>query len=250
MKRIKKVLSCLLVMALLLGTVTAKVAASESSVALLPTDEFLIHTGMPLDEIASMDPDIKEYIVQNLKQNAELEELEYVETTDIPVPTTLSVQVLSGISFSASAWKSGNIIYIYPTYEYTTPKKQAGKDSFAFELGASMRPYEFGGQVWTKLEPGNDWSKYGDMVANQQKLTGAEYSGTQLGNSPFSIYVKGAAYCHANVGTGTDKRIAMTYMNNPNKVNYSISFSVYGFGITFYSNDVIYTASKISTLSF
>lgn len=248
MKKIRNPLSLLLVVVIILGICTANASASESNVLNLPSDAFLAYTGMPTSEIANMDPDIKEYIVQNLKQNARIDGLEYVD--NIEEPQTRSAQSLTGISFSASAWKSGNTIHIYPTYEFTTPKKAAGSDSFAFQLSEAMRPYEFGGQVWTKLESWQDWSKYGSMVANNQSLSGAEYSGTQLGNSPFAFYAKGAAYCHADVGSGTDKRIAMTYMNNPNKGGYSINFAVKGVGVSYSSGNTIYVGSKIVKLSY
>lgn len=242
---VKKILSLVLAMVMIFAVAAPAFAAPTQSV-----DEFLAETGMPLEEICNLDSDIKDFIIQDLQKSADLNELEYVETVEVPMPMPMNNEVLTGISFTVSSWKSGNTIYIYPTYEYTTPKKQKAKDGFAFQLGDAMRPYEFGGQTWTKLNASDSYSVYKNMVANNQQLNGAEYTGSQLGNSPFDIYVKGCAYCHATVGSGSDKRICMSYMNNPNGKSYSVSYSAGGFGVSFSSEGTIYTASKILTLSY
>ncbi len=40
--------------------------------------------------------------------------------------------------------------------------------------------------------------------------------------------IKGCAYCHADIGEGTDKQIVMAYLYNPYCANYSVSFSYKG----------------------
>lgn len=78
----------------------------------------------------------------------------------------------------------------------------------------------------------------------------AEYSATQLGSPDWPMKMKGCAYCHALVGTGSDKRIIMSYMHNPDANSYSISFSVGGLGITYSSSGTIYTNANTVILSY
>lgn len=57
----------------------------------------------------------------------------------------------------------------------------------------------------------NDWEVSGNLVANNQQLNGASYSGSQLGTSNSAMKFMGTTYCHATVGTGDDNRILMGY---------------------------------------
>lgn len=43
-----------------------------------------------------------------------------------------------------------------------------------------MRPYEYGGKLWYKDNTMNDWKVGGTLTANNQQLSGAEFSGSQL----------------------------------------------------------------------
>lgn len=95
-----------------------------------------------------------------------------------------------------------------------------------------------------------DWETVGNMTANNQNLSGAEYSGSQLGSPNYAMKFKGCATCHANVGGGTDTRIVMTYMHNPNNSNYSISFSKDGVGITYRAESTIYTNAATVVLDY
>ena len=100
-------------------------------------------------------------------------------------------KILTGIEFYASAFKNGSTIYVYPTYEFTEDKKPCGNDSFSFLLGEAIRPYEFGGTLWYKDSTMSDWAVSGNLVANNQQLNGASYSGSQLGTSKFCNEIYG-----------------------------------------------------------
>ncbi len=204
-------------------------------------DEFLLRTGMPMSEINQLDPDIKVFMVNDMRNSANESKLSYVpmDTTSMISPRVN--QVFKDITFTATAFKSGSTIYIYPTYEFTADKKPKSNDSFAFQLGDAMVPYEYGGQLWYKDYTMSNWEVGGSMTANTQSSNGAEYSGTQLGSPDLSMKIKGCAFCHADVGSGSDKRIIMSYMYNPNRGNYSISFSAYGLGISYSSSSTVYT---------
>lgn len=219
-------------------------------------DEILRASGMPQDEIDALDNDIKKFIVNDLKNNANLSDLKYIDISDSLSPSVskeirpLVNQVFYDIKFYVSAFKSGDVIYIYPTYEFTEDHQPKGKDSFSFQLGDAMRPYEYGGQIWYKDYTMSDWALGGSLVANNQGFNGAEYSGAQLGSPDWPMKMKGCAYCHAQVGTGSDKRIIMCYMHNPKGEPYSISFSVRGLGITYNSSATIYTNASTFVLSY
>ena len=122
------------------------------------------------------------------------------------------------IEFYASAFQIGSTIYIYPTYEFAENKKPCGNDSFSFLLGEAIRPYEFGGTLWDKDNTMSDWAVSGNLIANNQQLNGASYSGSQLGTPRSAMKFMGTTYCHASVGTGNDNRIVMGYSYQPKKV--------------------------------
>ena len=212
-------------------------------------DAFLKQTGMPQEEISLLDKDVKQYMVNDMK-NAGNKEFEYVETEAGLMAMPKGGETLDNISFTASAFKSGSTIYIYPTYEFTNEKKPRGKDSFSFKVGDAIRPYEYGGQTWYKDYTMTNWASGGTMTANNPQLDGAEYSGTQLGSPDLAMKIKGCAYCHATAGAGTDKRIVMGYLYNPNRIGYSISFSYGGFGISYSPSGTAYSAGKLTTLSY
>ena len=153
-------------------------------------DAYLQETGMPENEIQKLDEHVKQFIVDDLKR----------------------------IEFYASAFKNGSAIYVYPTYGFTENKKPCGNDSFSFLLGEAIRPYEFGGTLWYKDNTMSDWAVSGNLIANNQQLNGASYSGSQLGTPRSAMKFMGTTYCHASVGTGNDNRIVMGYSYQPKEV--------------------------------
>ena len=88
-----------------------------------------------------------------------------------------------------------------------------------------------------------------NMVASTT-LYGAEYKGTQLGTPDLDIYIKGCAYIHARAGSGSDKRINMAYVHNPNKSNFSFSISAWGIGISYSPSNNIYDKTGLFTLDY
>ena len=96
----------------------------------------------------------------------------------------------------------------------------------------------------------NDWKVGGTLTANNQQLSGAEFSGSQLGTPDYAMKLKGVTYCHATAGNSSDKRIVMGYLYNPQKTGYSISFSYNGGGISYSPSGTAYTAYKTMNLSY
>lgn len=64
----------------------------------------------------------------------------------------------------------------------------------------------------------SDWEVSGNLIANNQQLNGASYSGSQLGTPRSAMKFMGTTYCHASVGTGDDNRILMGYSYQPKEV--------------------------------
>lgn len=221
---------------------------------------FFLSTGMSDQEINSMDEDILFFIYEDL-QNANInEDLHFCRSAETMTGIgnmanplePMAVQLLSGITFYASAFKSGNTIYIYPTYEFTTTKRPRGMDCFTIELANAFNPFSYGGKLWVRNNSSEVWTSesYYTLTPTQVSLNGAKYEGTQLGTPDYAILIKGCTTVHATVGSGTDKRIAMNYMYNPNRANYSISFSAGGFGISVSSSGTVYSSGSIVTLSY
>lgn len=215
------------------------------------SDEFLLNIGMNQEEIDRIDSDIREFIVKDLKQNIKSTDLEFIETKKVLLNEIESREVLTGIDFYVSSFKSGDIIYIYPTYEFTTPKRPRGADGFAVQLGEAMRGYEYGGKYWYKVNEGDSWISESNnyMIANTN-LYGAEYKGRQLGTPDFNIYIKGCAYIHATAGESSDKRINLAYVHNPDKNNFSFSISAGGIGISYTPSSNIYDKTALFTLDY
>lgn len=141
MKRTRiRILTCLVVLITVFSLSCPLLKASSE----IDNDNFLLESGMREEDISRLDENIKAYIVEDLQTNASVDELEYIEDIEFPTIAPNVNQVLYGISFYVSAWKSNSTVYIYPTYEFTTAKRPRGNDSFSFQLGDAMRPHTYG----------------------------------------------------------------------------------------------------------
>ena len=96
------------------------------------TNAYLLKTGMPQKEIEKLDDDVMQFIVDDLKSGGK--HFEYINSNIENQISILSSETLTGISFTASAFKNASTIYIYPTYEFTSNKQPRGKDSFSFQF--------------------------------------------------------------------------------------------------------------------
>jgi len=200
-------------------------------------DEVLVSAGTPIQVLNSMDSDIKEYIAECLSEEIERgDPIEYIPIYLGESAGNRSEQILTGISFSVAAYISNNVIHIFPTYEFTTPKKPVGADAFSYILGDAFQTFEYGGRTWYKVYASDPWTMDDAMVANQQGLNYACYSGNQLGTPSSNIYIKGCAYCKAYVGNGSDNRIVMQYLYNPGGGSWSLGISYRFLSISFSFN--------------
>ena len=219
----------------------------------LTSDEFLVQTGMSQEQIEELDPDIKEFIVEDLKKRVgnDVDELQNVEIKDEPMILPKGVDNLTGIRFGVTAFRENGNIHIYPEYEFTDKKNPKGEDSFSFQLGDAVQPYEFGGQLWVLDDRLSlNWMLGGSLTPTSVNLNGATYSGDKLGDLMYPMRLKGCLYCHAREGSGTDKGIAMNYVYNPNKFPYSISFSYKNIGISVQPPGTVYSAGDLMIMSY
>lgn len=215
----------------------------------LSADEYLLQTGMPQKEVLQLDDEFKQFIVNDMK-NAENQEFTYIKLDDEDMIMPRTNQVLENIEFDVYAYQSGTRIYIYPTYEFTAEVKPRGKDNFSFQVTDAMRVYEAGGQLWYMDFTSSKWELGGTLKPTIADSNGYQFSGNQLGTPDYSMKFKGCAYCHANVGDGDDKRIIMSYVYNPNRSALSVSFSVYGLGISYTSDKDVYSSAEVKVLTY
>ena len=143
MKKLKTCLAFFICCILSLNMVICNVKADNNVV--LSNKAYLLKTGMPQKEIEKLDDDVMQFIVDDLKSGGK--HFEYINSNIENQISILSSETLTGISFTASAFKNASTIYIYPTYEFTSNKQPRGKDSFSFQLGAAMRPYDYGTKI-------------------------------------------------------------------------------------------------------
>ena len=214
--------------------------------------DFLLQAGMPQEEIATLDSITKEFIVNNLREAGVTPfELEYIDLEVVPTIVQRVNQLLTGVTYTVFAFRSGNTVFIYPTYEFTTARRPRGQDSFAVSLGDALQPFNYGGQLWARdplISP--VWDPQWSLHANTQSFSGAAFSGSQLGTPSWPVQFRGNTFIHANIGSGSDRRIIMTYMYNPNRNNFSISFSAFGLGVSFNSSGNIWTSASTQVLNF
>lgn len=246
-KKARSLAALLLTLCLILGCCPS-VNAKESD--LTEDQKYLLDVGTPLEEVLSMDKDIMSYIANDLRQSGKT--IEYLEVEEQPQIVPYATENLTGITFYVSAYKAGdNEVRFFPTYEFTTAKKPAGNDCFSFVVGDAFRPFQYVGALWYKDDQTmSNWKISHNITANSQGLQGASYSGSQLGTPSYAIKFKGCTGCYATLSGGTDKRISMGYLYNPNNLNYSVNFSIYGIGFGISGSGRAYQAGSIQTISY
>lgn len=208
---------------------------------------------MDEEKIQRLDDDIKAYIVSDLKESENLSDCKYLSDESEEEAIMRASEVLTGIQFSVATFKVTGGVNIYPTYEFTDKKKPVGNDSFSIQIGDALDMMECGGKMWYYDDVStNSWIAGGNMVANALTLSAAEYSGSQLGTPDYPMKIKGCAVIRTKIGSGTGKRVALSYLYNPKNVMYSVSFSTPGgFGISYSSTSgKIYSVAKIFELDY
>lgn len=224
------------------------VAVSEEMTA----DQKLRVTGMPQDEIDTLDPDIKNYIASTLSPGAVYVESVNLQSSILPYASgDTSLATLSCPTFRKSA--SSNVYELYPTYESKSPIKPRGNDLFAFCVGDGMGivPNSFGGLLWYKhdtLTQGN-WqtdANIHDLHASASSTQGYAVKGAQLGSPDVYMYMKGCCHFEATkYSSGATMLVSLKYVHDTTGLmTYSISLSIAGISIGFTPNQT--TVREIS----
>lgn len=216
-------------------------------------DDFLRALGMDEEKIQSLDEDIKAFIVSDLKESEDWSDCKYLNGEFEEEVMMRATEVLTGIEFSVATFKVTGEVKVYPTYEFTDKKKPAGNDCFSVQLGNALEMMEGTGKMWYYDDIStNSWIEGGNMVTNALTLSSAEYSGSQLGTPDYPMKIKGCAVIRAQIGSGTDKRVALSYLYNPKNIAYSVSAPLLGgFGVSYSSTTgKIYSAAKIFELNY
>ena len=244
---IKKLLTVfLLVFCLLLPlTVTADFSMSKDAVA----DLFLKNIGMPEELLATLSSEVKEFIVQDLQSNPDNgDTIEFIDAEPAKLSNT-SPKTNDDISFTAAAFKSGNVISVYPIYEFNMLMSVNGNDGFALQFGSALSPYDYTGKVWYRSTPSSSWTAGSNMSGTYMGNRGILYSGTQLGNYS-NKYVRGCAVIHASAGAGSSKKLDMKYISNPSGLSISVTFSTTGEPSITVSPTTLVTFHKTILLSY
>ena len=93
----------------------------------------------------------------------------------------------------------------------------------------------------------NMWMFGSNMLANAGGRQDTIYTSRQLTSPDYPLSIKSNTHSLANFGVGNEKRIALTYIHNPNKYEYSINIGAWGQGLTFTTPNTVYTAKRYLT---
>jgi len=184
-------------------------AAKESDSA----EEYLVKTGMSIQEIETLDDDARQFIADDLKSSGEKD---WKINTDILTLTkTSSEQYTVAFYINVFAFRAESEHRIYAVYESSTGIMPTGKDSISLGLGDGFAPYAYGGQLWYKKAGDRSWAQGGGLTADRQTLEGGIFTGRQLGDFQQKMLVKGCVYCYANEGEGDGTKVTVDYTYNP-----------------------------------
>lgn len=158
----------------------------------------------------------------------------YFETEEIFLPVKVGDKSFKEITFSVSVFQAGDNMYFYPAYEFTAKLRPTGEDCFAFGMGDAFMPTESSGQTWYKSDSMTEWEIGGNLIQTGGTLNQYEFSGSQLDSPGWqAMKVKGCAAIEGMRGSGTDNRIAVTYVHNPKKLPFRIQLSIPTFGVSY-----------------
>lgn len=191
---------------------TTVIAAAKEVVS---AEEYLVKTGMSMQEIDTLDEDARQFIADDLKNSGEKD---WKLNTDIlTLTSTSSKEYTVAFYINVFAFRAGSDHRIYAVYESSTEIMPTGNDSLTMHLGAGFDPYEYGGRIWYKKAGDGSWVQGGGLTADHQTPEGGVFTGRQLGNFQKKMLVKGCVYCYAGQGEGSEAKVMIDYAYNPPK---------------------------------
>lgn len=208
-----KVLIVLMCLAVSFWHMKIVLVAKESDSA----EEYLEKTGMPLSEIETLDSDVRQFIVDDLRDSGVRDWK--INRDILTLARTSSEQYTVVFYINAFAFQAGEEHRIYAVYESSTGIMPVGNDSLSLCLGDSFSPNEYGGQIWHKKAGDGSWMQGDGLTVDYQTAEGGMFTGRQLGDFQRKMLVKGCVCCYAGEGTGEDNRVTVEYTYHPSKAN-------------------------------
>lgn len=183
--------------------------------------DYLVKTGMSLQEIEVMDSDVRRFIADDLRCADNLKNTDepgWIIDRNIPTLTkTGSEQNTAAFYINVYAFRAGMEYRIYAVYESFTGIMPDGNDSLFLGVGDGLAAREYGGRIWYKKAGDEAWTQGGGLAANHRTQRGGTFTGGQLGDFRRKMLVKGCVYCHAGEGAGNDTMVTVEYTHRPSK---------------------------------
>lgn len=180
-------------------------------------EEYLAKTGMSVQEIETLDSDIRQFIVDDLRNSGVKD---WKANKDILALTKTSSEQYTVVFYiNVFAFQAESEHRIYAAYESSTGIMPAGNDSLSLCLGDRFSPDEFGGRNWYKRAGEGSWMQGGGLTADCRTAEGGIFTGRQLGDFQQKMLVKGCVRCYAKEGTGEDNRVTVEYTYCPSEEN-------------------------------
>lgn len=245
----KKFLSVLLVMAIVLSMSSNAFANSTEDVTIDYIDQLLRAANTPEEQIEAMDDDLKRLIYENSLSNND------VEYIDVTKEQTADSMARSGDQISESdlvlrvtAYKvSGqDQVDIYPYYQWLTPVRPKGKDCFSYltHSSYSIVQNKKSNAIYVKEQENHSWQHAGSATYTGISFTGYEHKGPSLGTPDIPIYIKGQFYFRVDIDVDNPvKKIILAYVHDTSSggnVSYGISYGGLSISVTPSSNNVSY----------
>lgn len=206
-------------------------------------DEVLEAAEVPETELEEMDVELKRFIIENSGTN-----IEYVETVREEDATLRSGEYTipdNELKIDVYAFRSGNILSIYPLYEWLKPVKPVGKDYFGYSTSSSYSAIanERSNMIWTKFSASDDWGEGGTATYTASSLYGYQHRGSSLGRPDVKMYIKGNFHYKVDINASNPiKKIVLAYAHD------TTAGASYSYGITYNAASITVTPDENKTV--
>ena len=199
-------------------------------------DTILQNAKVPDEKLEDMDIELKRFIIETSGTD-----MEYVETVREDTVKTRAGEYeipTSQLKLEVYAFRSGNILSIYPLYEWLVPIKPKGKDFFGYATSNSysVRPGERSNIIWTKFINDTDWDDNGPATYTASSLYGYQHRGSTLGTPDAKLYFRGNFHYKVDIDSSNPiKKIALAYVHDTSSggnYSYGISYGPASISIT------------------
>ena len=208
-------------------------------------DTILRDANVPDEKLEDMDVEFKRFIIETSGTD-----MEYVETVREQTPNTRAGEYTiptSELKLEVYAFKSGNILSIYPSYEWLVPVKPKGKDYFGYATSTSYsaRSGERSNIIWTKFVNASNWEDNGPATYTASSLYGYQHKGSSLGTPTGKLYIRGNFHYKVDIDSSNPlKKIALAYVHDTS------SGSNYSYGVSYYAASISITPGSSTNIGY